>query len=104
MVEQEKPEKEGLKDIFLAMGAVISHLNIMGNREDEAEWRKAEEAGEEIIRFAIKCGGTASGEHGIGVGKKKFMKSEHGQSLSVMKQIKDCLDPNGIMNPGKIFE
>ena len=43
-------------------------------------------------------------EHGIGIGKKKFMKKEHGESLTLMKQIKRLLDPHGIMNPGKIFD
>jgi D-lactate dehydrogenase (cytochrome) len=50
------------------------------------------------------AGGTATGKHGIGIGKRKFMKREHGNSFIVMKQIKELLDPNGIMNPGKIFE
>jgi FAD/FMN-containing dehydrogenase len=62
------------------------------------------EAGEEIVHFAIECGGTATGEHGIGIGKRKFMKKEHGESLILMKQIKKLLDPNGIINPGKMFE
>ncbi len=56
------------------------------------------------MRWAISVGGTATGEHGIGIGKRKFMALEHGASLEVMKQIKRLLDPNGILNPGKIFE
>jgi FAD/FMN-containing dehydrogenase len=62
------------------------------------------EAGEEIVHFAIECSGTATGEHGIGIGKRKFMKKEHGESLILMKQVKKLLDPNGIINPGKMFE
>ncbi|MCP4544612.1 MAG: FAD-binding oxidoreductase, partial [Chloroflexi bacterium] len=49
-------------------------------------------------------GGTATGEHGVGIGKRQFMAAEHGASLEVMKRIKRLLDPNGILNPGKIFE
>ncbi len=58
----------------------------------------------EIVRFALECGGTATGEHGIGIGKRKYMKKEHGESLRLMEQIKKLLDPNGILNPGKMFD
>jgi len=80
------------------------HMEIMGIPEEEVQWRKVQEAAEEIVHFALECGGTATGEHGIGIGKRKFMKKEHGESLLLMKQIKKLIDPNGIMNPGKIFE
>jgi len=56
-----------------------------------------------IVKYAVDLGGTATGEHGVGIGKRKFMAHEHGQSLEVMKRIKTLFDPNGIMNPGKIF-
>jgi D-lactate dehydrogenase (cytochrome) len=59
--------------------------------------------GEAIVRRAIDLGGTATGEHGVGIGKRKFMSQEHGVSLEIMKRIKFLFDPNGIMNPGKIF-
>lgn len=79
------------------------HMEILGVPTDREEWQKVEEASEEVVYFALKCGGTATGEHGIGIGKRKFMEREHGMSLNLMRQIKSLLDPNGIMNPGKIF-
>jgi len=56
------------------------------------------------VHYALELGGTATGEHGVGVGKQKFMAAEHGESLAVMHQLKQTLDPNGILNPGKIFQ
>jgi D-lactate dehydrogenase (cytochrome) len=57
----------------------------------------------EIVRWAIGVGGVAAGSHGVGIGKRKFMALQHGDSLEIMKQIKCLFDPNGILNPGKIF-
>jgi len=59
---------------------------------------------EKIVKAAIAMGGTATGEHGVGIGKRRFMSLEHGASLNAMKAIKATFDPNGILNPGKIFE
>ena len=98
-------EKKGLKGYaFGHAGSGNLHMEILGIPEEKSQWQKVREAEEEIVHFALECGGTATGEHGIGIGKKKFMKKEHGESLVVMKQIKELLDPNRIMNPGKIFE
>jgi len=80
------------------------HAEILFRKEDPEEQQRAELVNDEIVRFAISVGGTATGEHGIGIGKRHFMRQEHGESLEVMKRIKRLLDPNGIMNPGKIFE
>ena len=52
---------------------------------------------------AIELGGTATGEHGVGIGKTRYMQREHGAALDVMRNIKQTLDPNAILNPGKIF-
>ena len=48
-------------------------------------------------------GGTCSGEHGVGLGKKKYLAREHGEALDVMRDIKNTLDPLGILNPGKMI-
>ena len=56
-----------------------------------------------IVKKALELGGTATGEHGVGIGKMKFMQTEHGNSLDWMRKIKDLFDPKGILNPGKMF-
>ena len=63
------------------------------------------EAAEAICKAALELGGTLTGEHGIGISKARFFPLEHGPvALEVMKTIKAALDPNGILNPGKIWE
>jgi D-lactate dehydrogenase (cytochrome) len=107
MVEwgQKIVEKRGLKGYtFGHAGSGNLHMEILGIPEETGHWQNVLEAAEEIVDFALEYGGTATGEHGVGIGKKKFMKKEHGESLKLMKKIKELLDPNGIMNPGKIFE
>mgnify|MGYP002857008216 CR=1 FL=1 len=51
---------------------------------------------------AIEMGGTCTGEHGVGQGKMKYLAREHGAGLGVMRAIKMALDPDNILNPGKI--
>ena len=69
----------------------------------QAEYTLAHEMNAAVVYKAIALGGTATGEHGIGLGKIQFMETEHGQALAVMRQVKATLDPNWILNPGKIF-
>ena len=70
---------------------------------DEDSYAKASAANQKTVEAAIAMGGTATGEHGVGIGKRRFMTAEHGDSLEVMRAIKATLDPNGILNPGKIL-
>ncbi|SDI14302.1 FAD-binding oxidoreductase [Alteribacillus bidgolensis] len=80
------------------------HPNIMCDKRNEEEMIRVEQAVGEIFEAAVELGGTLSGEHGIGTMKAPFMEQELGSAgLDMMKRIKDSWDPNGIMNPGKMF-
>jgi D-lactate dehydrogenase (cytochrome) len=79
------------------------HLNIAGKKGDTYEWNLIDQIVQRLVQKTVDLGGTATGEHGIGLGKRKFMKAEHGTSLEWMKKVKTLFDPNGILNPGKIF-
>ncbi len=70
---------------------------------DQTEFEAAMRANEQIVEHAISLGGTATGEHGVGIGKAHHMPREHGAALDVMRSLKQTLDPNNILNPGKIF-
>ncbi|WP_075982694.1 FAD-binding oxidoreductase [Bacillus massilinigeriensis] len=70
---------------------------------DQDNKEKVEKINSLIVQYALEKGGTCTGEHGIGLGKREFLRMEHGESLGVMKSIKATLDPQGILNPGKIF-
>ncbi len=80
------------------------HLVITGDFSDANFCKKRDKANHDIVSHAISLGGTATGEHGIGIGKKKFMALEHGASLAVMQALKRMMDPNGILNPGKMLD
>ena len=57
-----------------------------------------------LIDKALELDGTVTGEHGIGINKKEYLKKQHQDNLPVMQSIKKGLDPNNIMNPGKVFD
>ena len=79
------------------------HLVLTGKKGDKRAWELIEEVSTRMVSKALSLGGTATGEHGVGIGKRRFMAAEHGQSLAWMKRIKVLFDPRGILNPGKIF-
>lgn len=81
------------------------HVNILYNRDNEEESRRAEKAVEEIDSLGVSLGGTISGEHGIGIAKLKYIGIElNEKQIEIMRKIKAVFDPNGIMNPNKIFK
>lgn len=80
------------------------HTNIMLDKSDKDEARRAEMAVEELFRAVLTLGGTLSGEHGVGIAKSPFFEMEIGrEGLQAMLKIKQALDPNNILNPGKMF-
>ena len=79
------------------------HVVIAGEPDNPNEWTTLEKINQSIVEKALDVGGTCTGEHGIGIGKRKFMGLEHGESYQLMRSIKDLIDPKGLMNPGKIF-
>ncbi len=80
------------------------HFNIMLDKRDKEILDKAESAIEELFGQTVAMGGTISGEHGVGITKAPYISMEIGsEELALMKRIKDVFDPNGILNPGKIF-
>jgi D-lactate dehydrogenase (cytochrome) len=65
---------------------------------------RAWELDKKIVARALSLGGSCSGEHGVGIGKREFLEQEHGaDALAVMRSVKQALDPRGVLNPGKIF-
>jgi D-lactate dehydrogenase (cytochrome) len=96
-------ENKAVGYVFGHAGDGNLHVVMAGDPDDEKEWSILEKINHLIVEQAIELGGTCTGEHGIGIGKRKFMEMEHGESYQLMKSIKDIIDPKGLMNPGKIF-
>ncbi len=80
------------------------HLVFVLDPEDKEEWDRAETVNKRMVERALAMDGTCTGEHGIGYGKIKYLDAEHGEAVAVMRQVKSALDPDNIMNPGKIVE
>ncbi len=80
------------------------HPTILTDESNKEEMDRVHKAVDEIFSIAISLGGTLSGEHGIGMAKSKYMELQFGSAgVRVMKKIKEALDPDNIMNPGKMF-
>ena len=79
------------------------HTNLMINKNNPEELKRADQAVREIFEATLECGGTISGEHGVGITKAPYLEMEIGtQNRAFMERIKNLLDPNRILNPGKL--
>ncbi|MGI3210376.1 FAD-binding oxidoreductase [Roseovarius tibetensis] len=91
------------------MGPIVGHVGdgnfhatLLVDMDNADEVARAKAAAARMVERSLRLGGTATGEHGIGVGKRDYMASEHGGSWAMMGAIKTALDPDNIMNPGKL--
>lgn len=90
---------------FGHMGDGNLHPTFLTDEKNTAEMHRVEEAFKDIFNEAIRLGGTITGEHGVGVAKKSFLPKFAGNAqMRVMRELRRALDPNGILNPGKMFD
>ena len=90
---------------FGHMGDGNLHPTFLSDERDGDEMHRVHEALEAIVKRTLEVGGTITGEHGVGLAKKPWLRQQMGDaSLELMRQIKRTLDPRGILNPGKIFD
>ena len=90
---------------FGHMGDGNLHPTFLTDERNKAEMHRIEEAFHEIFEEAIRLGGTITGEHGVGLAKKSFLPKFAGNAqMRVMRELRRALDPNGILNPGKMFD
>jgi D-lactate dehydrogenase (cytochrome) len=80
------------------------HLLYVLDPNSTPELDEARRLNDRLVARALAMGGTCTGEHGIGTGKMKFMRDEHGDALDVMRAIKQAIDPGNLMNPGKVID
>lgn len=80
------------------------HTTTFAPKDDPEQYAVLEQFNDFIVQKAIEFGGTCTGEHGVGIGKQKYMVYEHGEgAIEVMRQLKTLFDPNNILNPGKVI-
>lgn len=80
------------------------HMLLLVDPNSPKDHDEAERLNERLLQRALSMGGTITGEHGIGIGKQKYMHAQHGAgALAVMRAIKEALDPENLMNPGKLI-
>jgi glycolate oxidase len=90
---------------FGHMGDGNLHPTFLTNETDTSEMERVHEGLEAIVEKALELGGTITGEHGVGLAKKPWLRKQLGDSsYGLLKQIKQTLDPRGLLNPGKIFD
>ena len=89
---------------YLLGHAGDGNLHVILPWRDAAQWKAVEAFHRAAVRRSLELGGTASGEHGVGMGKREFLTAEHGEdAVAAMRGIKELFDPHGVLNPGKIL-
>ena len=103
---QELAKKHNLRiGVFGHMGDGNLHPTFLTNEKNTEEMHRVELAFQDIVTETVRRGGTVTGEHGVGLAKKKFLpESVGGLNVEVMRQLKRLFDPNLILNPGKMFD
>ena len=90
---------------FGHMGDGNLHPTFLADERDKDEMHRVHEALEAIVKRTLELGGTITGEHGVGLAKKPWLRQQMGDaSLGLMRQIKQTLDPDNLLNPGKMFD
>ncbi len=80
------------------------HPTVLTDERDKEEIERVERFFDEVYEATIEMGGTITGEHGVGLAKRKYLpRMVNEQALKTMQAVKKALDPNGVLNPGKIF-
>ena len=98
-------EAHGLDGVILGhVGDGNYHAAFMVDPSDPSDVARTNGVNAEIVEYALRRGGTCTGEHGIGLGKMEHLRTEHGSAMPFMRALKRTADPNNVMNPGKIFE
>jgi D-lactate dehydrogenase (cytochrome) len=99
-----KKKKTKLFFQFADVGFIFFSSAVPVDVNNPKEMKEMQELAERLVRRAVAVGGTCSGEHGIGIGKKKWVMLQHGvHHVNVQRAIKDAFDPLHIFNPGKLF-
>ena len=92
-----------LKISLIIFFLFITKSNLYANNNEEI-YKKIREFSNKLIDKTLELKGTITGEHGVGLHKKSYLLKEHPDNIPLMKTIKRSVDPNNIMNPGKIFD
>jgi D-lactate dehydrogenase (cytochrome) len=101
---QEECRKLGLTASIVGhVGDGNFHCGVLVDPADADEVARVKAFSESLAETALRLGGTVSGEHGIGLGKMKYMNAQHGAALAYMRAVKSAFDPNDILNPGKLL-
>ena len=80
------------------------HTTVMYDPSKDGDYKMIRDFSNKLIDKALSLEGTITGEHGVGLQKKEYLKKEHADNIPLMQIIKKNFDPNNIMNPGKVFD